>query len=328
MKAGNNLPKTYSVKGKKIINLRYGENPHQKASLYITDPDSPMANLKFHGGRGSSLINLTDVNAGLEVVRMFKEPAAVVIKHNSPCGIALGDTVDQALERAIEADSESAFGGIIVINKKLDLKTAKIIASFKDGKKGNIDIVAAPEANQKAIELLKEVRKSMAIYTFGKLSLNKTKENIKWVEGGFIVQNANDATDINRKNWTIPTQAKPNKEQLKQMEIGWKFISRVKSNTIIIMDKKLPMTRGIGSGQTSRFRSTKIALDQAKKYSNGAILVSDSFFPFGDSVKIAKKYKIGAIIQQGDSVNDKASIEEADKTNIPMVMTHKRAFWH
>lgn len=168
----------------------------------------------------------------------------------------------------------------------------------------------------------------MAIYTFGKLSLNKTKENIKWVEGGFIVQNANDATDINRKNWTIPTQAKPNKEQLKQMEIGWKFISRVKSNTIIIMDKKLPMTRGIGSGQTSRFRSTKIALDQAKKYSNGAILVSDSFFPFGDSVKIAKKYKIGAIIQQGDSVNDKASIEEADKTNIPMVMTHKRAFWH
>ncbi|MCL4354499.1 bifunctional phosphoribosylaminoimidazolecarboxamide formyltransferase/IMP cyclohydrolase, partial [Patescibacteria group bacterium] len=115
MKAGSKFSKTYSLKGKKIIDLRYGENPHQKASLYITDPNSPMANLKFHGGRGSSLINLTDVNAGLEVVRMFKEPAAVVIKHNSPCGIALGDTVAQALERAIEADSESAFGGIIVI---------------------------------------------------------------------------------------------------------------------------------------------------------------------------------------------------------------------
>ncbi len=328
MKAGSKFSKIYSLKGKKIIDLRYGENPHQKASLYIIDPNSPMANLKFHGGRGSSLINLTDVNAGLEVVRMFKEPAAVVIKHNSPCGIALGDTITQALERAIDADSESAFGGIIVINKKLDLKTAQVIASFKDGKKGNIDIVAAPNADPKAIKLLKEVRKSMAIYTFGKLSQNKKKENIKWIEGGFIVQDADDATDINRKNWTIPTQAKPNKDQLKQMEIGWKFISRIKSNTIVIMDKKLPMTRGIGSGQTSRFRSTKIALDQAKKYCSGAILVSDSFFPFGDSVKTAKKYKIGAIIQQGDSVNDKASIDEADKANIPMVMTHKRAFWH
>lgn len=328
MKAGSIFPKTLSIKGKKIIDLRYGENPHQEAALYVTDTNSPLASLKLLAGRGSSLVNLTDLNAGIEAVKIFKEPAAVVIKHNSPCGIALGNTISQALERAIDSDSESAFGGIVVLNKKLDLKTAKVIESFKNSNKGNMDLVAAPEADIKAVNLLKEIRKSMGIYTFGKINSKKTKHNIKWLDGGFIIQTADDAADINRKNWTIPTKLKPTKEQIKQMEIGWKFISRIKSNTIVIMDKNLPMTRGIGQGQTSRYRSTKIALDQAKDHCQGAIMISDSFFPFGDSVKLAKKYKISAILQQGDSVNDKSSIEEADKAGIPMVFTHKRAFWH
>ncbi|MCL4416771.1 MAG: hypothetical protein M1365_08765 [Actinobacteria bacterium] len=325
--AGNLFPKTISIKGKKAFDLRYGENPHQKAALYITDSYSPFTNLKLLAGRESSLVNITDINAGLEVVKIFKEAAAVVIKHNTPCGIALGQTPQEALERAIESDSESAFGGIIVLNKKLDLKAAKVVENFKKAGKGNMDIVAAPSLDPKAVKLLKEIRKSMAIYTFGPI-INKAKDNFKWIDGGFIIQTADDAGDTNRKNWTIPTRAKPTKEQLKQMEIGWKFVSRVKSNTIIIMDKNLPMTRGIGQGQTSRFRSTKLALESAGKFCKGGIMVSDSFFPFGDAIKEAKRYKIAAIIQQGDSVNDKASIDQADKAGIPMVFTHKRAFWH
>ncbi|MEK7450656.1 MAG: bifunctional phosphoribosylaminoimidazolecarboxamide formyltransferase/IMP cyclohydrolase, partial [Patescibacteria group bacterium] len=324
------FPQELSLALRKKVNLRYGENPHQKASLYMyPNNNSPLNNLKRQWGRELSLVNVTDINAGLESLRFFRQAAAVVIKHNSPCGIALGKTAKEALARAIEADPESAFGGIIVINKNMDLATAKIIGDFKDLRRSNIDIVAIPKINKNTLEYLKKIRKSMGIYTFGKIyQKRKYQENIKWVNGGLVIQTEDNRLENGFKNWKTVTKIKPTEKQLTLMKIAWKFIARIHSNAVIIVDKNLPMTRGIGSGQTSRVRSTKIALEQAGKYAKGAILASDSFFPFDDSIKLAAKKGIIAIVQQGGSINDKMSIDTADKYKMAMVFTNRRAFWH
>jgi len=318
-----------TIPGRRTIDLRYGENPHQAATFYLTpNTNSPLAKLKKMTGRDLSLINLTDINAGLESVKLFKEISAAVIKHNTPCGLALGKTSREALERAIEADPESAFGGVIVLNNPIDINAAHVLSAFKKAGRGNFDIIAAPKINSSAFEYLKDIRESMGIYVFEKIpNESNDKTNIKWLDGGFIVQD-NDKVKKGLSKWKIVTKRKPTKLQLTQMEIAWKFIARVKSNSVIIVDGKLPMTRGIGSGQTSRFRSTTIALEQAGKFTDGAILASDSFFPFNDSVMLAAKHKISAIIQQGGSINDSASISAADKAGISMILTGTRAFWH
>ena len=325
----NIFPQEITLAGRKIQDLRYGENPHQKAAFYLSSNSSSLNNLKRLFGRELSLVNTTDINAGIESVRVFNQPCSVVIKHNSPSGIALGKTPEQSLSRAIEADPESAFGGVIVVNKTLGMKSAKIIAGFKSEKKGNIDIIAAPKVEKNALEFLSKIRKSMGIYEFGKI-LKPSREilNMKWIDDGFILQTQDIYSENDFKTWKVVTKKRQTKTHLEQMKIAWAFITRIRSNSVIIIDKDLQMTRGIGSGQTSRIRSTKIALIQAGKFTNGGILASDSFFPFDDSVKLAGKYKIGAIIQQGGSINDKSSIETADKLKIPMVFTGKRAFWH
>lgn len=323
------FPEKIIIAGKKILDLRYGENPHQKAAVYIEpQSNSYLKNLKKVNGRDLSLINLTDINAGIEAVRLFKEPAAVVIKHNAPCGIALGKNSREALINAIKADPHSAFGGAIILNKNIDEKTVEAISDFKNLQKSIIDIIAAPSIDKKASQLLFEIRKSTGVYTFGNIEKLYKRMNIKWIDGGFILQTDDDEIDKSFSNWKIVSKVVPTRKQLEQMKVAWKFISRIKSNTIAIIDKSIPMTRGIGSGQTSRFKSAEIALSQAGLLAKGSILASDSFFPFDDTVKLAAKYKIGAIIQQGGSVRDKDIIKTADQLKIPMVFTYRRAFWH
>ena len=322
------FPQEIALPGRKTIDLRYGENPHQKAVVYFEpNTNSPLKNLQKLTGRELSYVNFTDIAAGLEEVRIFNSPCAVVIKHNSPSGLALGTSTALALKRAVEADPESAFGGVIVLNKSLDIKTAKTFASFKEKNGVLIDIVAAPQITSQAKEFIKTVRKTTGIYTFGDIPKKRSNTtHLKFFDGGFVAQKWDD--EINLDKWRVATKVKPTKKQLMQMKLAWKFIGRVKSNSIVVVDKNLPMTRGIGSGQTSRIRAARIALEQGKKYAKGAILASDSFFPFDDCVKLAHKYGIGAIIQQGGSINDKASIIAADKAGIPMIFTSQRKFWH
>lgn len=323
------FPQEMTIPGRKGMPLRYGENPHQAGVVYFEpNTNSPLRNLQRLSGRELSFVNLTDINAGIESVRLFEEPAAVVIKHNSPCGIALGENAAEALARAIEADPESAFGGVVVLNQIIDLETAKVIAAFKDERRGNIDIVAVPNITPGALELLKSVRKTMGIYTFGEIPVKGSDFNIKFVEGGFVLQTADTDIESGFEQWEFVTATVPTGQQLEQMTIAWKFICRIRSNAVIVVDKDLPMTRGIGSGQTSRVRSTKIALEQAGKHAKGAVLASDSFFPFDDSVKLAEKAGIAAIVQQGGSINDKVVIDAANKAGIAMVFTGRRAFWH
>src|SRR3989344_2655324 len=326
----NLFPKELTISGRKTINLRYGENPHQIGVFYtFPNSNSPLKNLKKEWGRELSYVNLTDINAGIESVRLFREPAAAVIKHNSPCGLALGKDAGESLKRAIDSDPESAFGGIIVLNKIMNLKAASIIGRFKSERHSNVDIVAVPQIESQALAYLSRLRKSMGIYTFGNIINYKPQTmNYRWVNGGFIIQTIDNDIENGFKDWKIVTQKRPSAHELKQMKIAWKFISRIRSNTIVVLDKKLPMIRGIGSGQTSRIRSTRIALEQAGKFTKNAILASDSFFPFDDSVKLAAEYGISTIVQQGGSINDKSSIETANKKGISMIFTNRRAFWH
>ena len=192
-----------------------------------------------------------------------------------------------------------------------------------------MDIVASPRIEKGALRVLSKIRKSIGVYQFGNLRKSSAKNfNIKWVDGGFIIQTQDLYSPQSFKSWEVVTKIKPTKKQFEQMKIAWLFITRIRSNSVIIVDKSTPMIRGVGSGQTSRIRSAKIALLQAEGFAKGAILASDSFFPFDDCVRLAAKYKIGAIIQQGGSVNDKLSIDSANKFGIPMVFTHRRAFWH
>ena len=332
-------PDQLTIAGRKVKELRYGENPHQSASLYLTPGViSPFSNLTHIAGRELSMMNVTDINAGLEAVRIFDEPAAVVIKHNTPCGIALGTTPSEALQRAIDADPESAFGGIVVMNKSFDKKAAEIVTSFKDERKGLFDIVAAPGIEEDAQEILKGVRKSMGVYVLNGIKKPSREDMVvKEIIGGFTYQTADwdvesgdnpTSPRLHRAQWEVVTKARPSEDQMRQMEIAWKFIRRMRSNTVIIMDKVLPQTTGIGTGQTSRYRAAQMAIELASEKAAGAVLASDAFFPFDDVVSLAAKHKIGAIIQSGGSINDKASIEAADKAGIPMVFTNERTFWH
>lgn len=324
------FPKEVTIPLRKTNVLRYGENPHQQGALYlIPNTNSPFAKLKHLWGRELSGTNIGDIQAGLETVRQFRESAACVIKHLSPCGIATGADVKEALYYAIEADPVSAFGGVIVLNKTMDLEAAKNVATFKNEREENIDIVAVPDVTDDALELLKKVRKSMGVYTFGEIEDKRSERwDLKYFAGAVLLQDFDDNVESSFKDWKVVTKEKPTEKQLKQMQFGFKCVKAVRSNAVIVIDKDIPMTRGIGSGQTSRVGATKIALEQAGDLAKGGILISDSFFPFDDSVKLAAKYGIGAVVEQGGSINDKLSIEAADQAGIPMVFTGKRAFRH
>ncbi len=324
------FPKELTIPLRRTNILRYGENPHQQGALYLMPKtNSPFAKLKHLWGRELSGTNIGDIQAGLEFVRQFKEPAAAVIKHLSPCGVAIGRDSFEALYRATEADPVSAFGGVIVLNKPMDLQAAKIIATFKNEREGNTDIVAVPEISKDVLELLKKVRKSMGVYTFGPIIAERSEKwDVKYFSGAVLLQDFDDNVEDNFKDWKVVTKKKPTAKQTDLMKFGFKAVKAVRSNSVIVIDKNIPMTRGIGSGQTSRIGATKIALEQAGDLAKEGILISDSFFPFEDSVEMAAKYGIAAIVEQGGSVNDSASIDAANKANIPMIFTGRRAFRH
>ncbi len=324
------FPKEVTIPLRKTNVLRYGENPHQQGALYLMpNTNSPLSKLKHLWGRELSGTNIGDIQAGIETVRQFVGPAACVIKHLSPCGIATGADVREALYYAIEADPVSAFGGVIVLNKVMDLRAAKNVATFKNEREENIDIVAVPEVTPDALELLKKIRKSMGVYTFGEIPLNRSEKwDLKYFAGAVLLQDFDDNVEESFAGWKVVTKNQPTEQQLKQMQFGFKCVKAVRSNAVIVVDKDIPMTRGIGSGQTSRVGATKIALEQAGDLAKGGILISDSFFPFDDSVKLAAKYGIGAIVEQGGSLKDQLSIDAADEANIPMVFTGRRAFRH
>jgi len=313
------FPEILNLTYKKIRDLRYGENPHQKAAFYKElDVKEPcITNAEELYGKGLSWTNVLDLDTALEIVKEFDEPTVCIIKHTNPCGVACGTNIYDAFEKTYSSDPVSAFGGIIGANRKIDLTTAKRMSSY------HFDAIIAPDFDEDALRVLKE-RKVLILLRTGKLTHGTVKKlDIVSVTGGLLVQQ-HDSVQL--KDVKIVTKTKPTQRQLDSLKFAWKIVKYVKSNGIVLVKEK--RTVGIGMGQTNRVDSVKIAIKRAGDDAKGSVMASDGFFPFRDSVDEAAKAGIVAIIQPGGSIRDKEIIDAANEHSIAMVFTGIRAFRH
>ncbi|MCH6269179.1 bifunctional phosphoribosylaminoimidazolecarboxamide formyltransferase/IMP cyclohydrolase [Neobacillus citreus] len=310
------LTVTYELKQ----SLRYGENPHQKASFYKKPLGSKFSIAyadQLHG-KELSYNNINDADAALQIVKEFTEPAAVAVKHMNPCGVGTGKTVFEAFEKAFAADPVSIFGGIIALNQEVDAETARKLHEIF------LEIIIAPSFSKEAIEVLTS-KKNLRLLTIPFEQGQKVERKMTTIEGGLLVQDQ-DRYSLEDANITIPTKRQPTDAEWEALKLGWKVVKHVKSNAIVVSDKD--MTLGIGAGQMNRVGSAEIALKQAGAKAEGAALASDAFFPMDDTVEAAAKAGITAIIQPGGSIRDADSIKKADEYGIAMVFTGVRHFKH
>ena len=313
---GELFPETISLAGEKVYDLRYGENPHQKASFYRNVmPGSSLCDAEQLNGKELSYNNIVDTQAAWSLVKEFEEPACVIVKHTNPCGTALGADLKEAYMKAFAADSVSAFGGIIAVNRKVDIAAAEEMA------KPFMEVIIAPDYEEDALARLCE-KKNVRVL---KMALSDRSDwVIKTVEGGFVVQEE-DAAPLDVASLKVVTEAQPTEAQMKELLFAWKVVKHVKSNAIVVSKDKVAF--GVGAGQMNRVGSAKIAMED-KERCQGGVLASDAFFPFGDTVEEAAKNGIAAIIQPGGSIRDQESIDACNKYGIPMVFTGMRHFRH
>jgi phosphoribosylaminoimidazolecarboxamide formyltransferase / IMP cyclohydrolase len=300
--------------------LRYGENPHQKASFYQKPLGSAfsIAYAKQLHGKELSYNNINDADAALQIVHEFSEPAAVAVKHSNPCGVGVGETLSEAFQKAFEADSTSIFGGIIALNREVDEKTAEKLKDIF------LEIIIAPSFTEEALNIL-TVKKNLRLLTVPFDGERKAERKFTSIQGGMLVQDL-DTYNLDQATITIPTKRQPTDEEWDALKLGWKVVKHVKSNAIVV--NGIQMTYGIGAGQMNRVGSANIALEQAGEKAKGAALASDAFFPMDDTVEAAAKAGITAIIQPGGSKRDEDSIKKADEYGIAMVFTGVRHFKH
>jgi phosphoribosylaminoimidazolecarboxamide formyltransferase / IMP cyclohydrolase len=310
---------SFSVSGKQLQALRYGENPHQSAAWYQTgnSPTGWAAATKLQG-KELSYNNLVDLEAARQIIAEFTDsPAATILKHTNPCGTALGNTLHEAYTKAFNADSVSAFGGIVALNRPIDAATATEL------KKTFLECVIAPGCDDEAKEIL-AAKSNVRVLVLPDMS-SGPKETIKVIAGGFLVQAADDIL-ADTSLWQIVSDRKPTDDELGELLFAWKVCKHVKSNAIVVSRERT--TLGVGAGQMNRVGSVKIALEQAGEKTKGAFLASDGFFPFDDSVKTAANYGITAIVQPGGSLRDADSIKAANELGLVMVLTGVRHFLH
>ena len=309
------LTLTYELKQ----SLRYGENPHQSAALYesVLPNNSSILSAKQLHGKELSYNNVADADMALGLIREFDVPTAAVIKHQNPCGVGMGEAVDEAFALACEADPVSIFGGIVALNREVDGATAKLMQPIF------LEIIIAPGFSDEALKILTK-KKSLRLLEAKFLGYND-RHMLTSIEGGLLVQNT-DTNSFDAAVLQIPTDAKPSLEQLKTVAFAWKVVKYVKSNAILVA--KDGMTLGIGAGQTSRVGAAKIALDAAGERAQGAVLASDAMLPMPDTVELAAKAGISVIIQTGGSVKDEEVTRACNKHGIAMIFTGVRHFRH
>jgi phosphoribosylaminoimidazolecarboxamide formyltransferase/IMP cyclohydrolase len=322
IKPREEFPELLDFQYNKIKNLRYGENPHQKAALYsdLIPLDEPsIVNAKQIAGKDLSWTNILDLDTALEMIKEFKEPFVIILKHMSPCGASCGKDILDAYVKAYEADSLSAFGGVVGLNRKIDLETAKKMAE------AHFDCIIATGFDEDAVKLLSE-RKALRLLKTGDLNNTHSKPHfdIASILGGVMLQEHYKFSG--EDNFKVVTKNKPTKEQFDSLLFAWKIVRYVKSNAIILVKDKTVV--GIGVGQTSRVDSAKTAINKACEKAKGSLMASDGFFPFRDSIDNVAKAGITAIIQPGGSVNDSEIIKAANEYNIPMIFTGIRCFRH
>lgn len=312
MLEGEEYPEYYSVSYKKCMDLRYGENPHQSAAYYVsTDKPGAMKDFEQLNGKELSYNNLKDLDIALKVVSEFDETCCCALKHNCPCGAAVADTVLDAYTKAYSCDSTSIFGGVVSFNRKVDKKTAEEMVKIF------LEIVAAPEFDEDALEVLKTKKNLRVIKTHTPVAHNP---EMVAVDGGLLVQSNDNKLYDDLK---VVTEKAPDEKYMKDLIFGMKIVKYVKSNAIVVV--KDGMAVGIGGGQVNRIWAASQALDRA---GDGVVLASDAFFPFGDVVEEAAKYNIKAIIQPGGSIRDQESIDKCNENGIPMIFTGIRHFKH
>lgn len=309
------MEKYLNLSYEKKMDLRYGENPHQKASYYVsTTENGAMKDFKQLNGKELSFNNIRDMDIAWKIVNEFEEITCCGLKHSTPCGVALGKTPYEAYIKAYECDPVSIFGGIVALNCEVDEETAL------EMKKIFLEIVIAPKFTEKALEILKAKKNLRVIECDIK---PKDDINLVKVDGGILVQ---DEDFLSSNTYEIVTEKQPSEKELEDMKFGMKIVKYVKSNGIVIVKDK--RTLGFGNGETNRIWAANHALDRAKENVDGAVLVSDAFFPFRDVVDAAAKKKILAIVQPGGSIRDKESVEACNEHGISMVFTGMRHFKH
>ncbi|AZS13764.1 bifunctional phosphoribosylaminoimidazolecarboxamide formyltransferase/IMP cyclohydrolase [Paenibacillus lutimineralis] len=322
-KLGEPLPERLTVTYEKIQDLRYGENPHQKAAFYrkpLAAVDS-LTNAEQLHGKELSYNNINDANAALQIVKEFTEPAVVAVKHMNPCGVGIGESIYEAYRKAYDADPVSIFGGIVAANRIIDEDTANLLKDIF------LEIVLAPGFTDEALALLTQ-KKNIRLLKISGLELaadRKSQYVVTSIDGGMIVQES-DIHSLTEADLQVVTDRKPTEEELKQLLFGWKVVKHVKSNAIVLA--KDDMTVGVGAGQMNRVGSARIAIEQAGEKSKGSVLASDAFFPLGDTLEEAAKAGITAVIQPGGSIRDEESIKVANEYGIAMVFTGVRHFKH
>lgn len=319
------FPDALSLTLKKIQDLRYGENPHQKAAFYReVGLNQGIVNARQWQGKELSFNNILDLESAFNCCRDFQETCCVIVKHLNPCGVATGSTVAEAFLRAREADPVSCFGGIVAMNREIDVQTAMMMAETF------FEAIIAPSYSTEAMELFQK-KKNLRIMTLSDFDNRQASIDFRRIGGGFLVQDS-DIGMIDIKTCQVMTKRQPTAQELLDLNFAWRTVKHVKSNAIVFA--KNQQSIGIGAGQMSRVDSVKIAAMKAKEYFKddsilkNSVMASDAFFPFRDGIDQAAAFGIAAIIQPGGSVRDNEVIEACDQHNISMIFTGMRHFRH
>jgi phosphoribosylaminoimidazolecarboxamide formyltransferase/IMP cyclohydrolase len=306
----------------KIMDTRYGENPHQKAAYYkqAGAPANALVNYKQIHGKELSYNNILDMDASWGLVCEFPNDfACAIIKHNNPCGCAIGDTLADAYRKAYVCDTASAYGGIVALNKEVDKETAEEMAKIF------IEVVIAPGFSQDALDILTKKPNLRLIDTGGVTKKSYFGRDIRRIDGGVLIQDFDNIVELT-EDWKVVTEAQPTQAQWRDMAFAWKIAKHVKSNAIIYV--KDGVTVGVGAGQMSRVDSTWLGARKGGEKVRGAVVASDAFFPFRDGLDAAVEAGAGCIVEPGGSIHDDEVIAAANEHGIPLVFTGKRHFRH
>jgi len=316
------FPNILTLRFEKAQNLRYGENPHQQGAFYreFGRKEPSVSSAKQIQGKEMSFNNFLDANSALELAKEYDQTAAVIVKHNNPCGVATAHTLVDAYRKARDCDPVSAFGGVIAFNRMVDLETAKeLTATF-------VEVVVAPEFAPDALEELKR-KKDVRLLDIGPKVMGMADGmDLKKIVGGLIYQDRDLGKIADIGKLTVASKRKPTDDEYDGLAFAWKVCKHMKSNAIVFTTKD--RTIGIGAGQMNRFDSVRIAVMKARFPLKGTVLASDAFFPFRDGLDEAARAGVTAVIQPGGSLKDEEVIQAANEHNIAMVFTGMRHFRH
>ncbi len=313
-------PDRLVVPFRKVQNLRYGENPYQKAAFYrdIFLREPSIANARKLKGKELSYNNILDMNATLELVKDFDEPTAAIVKHMNPSGIACCNNISEAFKKALGADPLSAYGGIVALNREVDLETATAM------KKIFLDSVIAPSYHPDAMRVL-EKKKVMILETGNLDGVKKDSFDLKRVVGGALLQ-SRDLSVLDKSKLKIVSERQPTAREMEDLLFAWKVVKHVTSNAIVLARDKASL--GVGAGQMSRVGSVEIAVKKAGDRAKGAVMASDAFFPFRDGIDAAGKAGVTAVIHPGGSIRDQEALDAANEYDMAMLLTGMRCLRH